>query len=266
VGHVEITRGRQWITVDPGCPVYTGEPERRNWFRGQRAHASVLIDDVELATPGATAFRWQTVAPTPTAEVADRGAHWYCRLAYDYVTPRGTVAHERQVVLVRGHGVIVCDMLAGVGPRAVTVRWPLGARAADVVIDHGDSRASVGDAAIGWMVTTGGGAAAAVEPTRRSPKFGEEVDASALVVSLPAASLPCSIVTSFTPRARGRPVTRVADGGIETTIPPGGCHPARRILFRCGRPPCLSDVLGAPNERRSAIAPAGTADRGGPCD
>jgi|FLOH01.1.fsa_nt_gi hypothetical protein len=37
------------VVVDPGCPVYTGDLEKKAWFKGTAAHATVQLYDVEMA-------------------------------------------------------------------------------------------------------------------------------------------------------------------------------------------------------------------------
>ena len=245
LGHVEIAHGRQLITVDPGCPVYTGEPKRRNWFRSQHAHAGVTIDGSELAVPS-TPFGWARVAPTPAAEAEDRESHWVCRLWYAYPTPRGDVLHERQVVLVRSQGVVVCDLLRGGGPRTVTVRWPLGASRDSVCLDASASRLTIGDSRVRWHQSDGGTVTAAVEATRRSPRFGVEADASALVLTAINAQLPLAIAAAFTARSDPDVAMRQAEHGMDVMLPGAAEVGALTISFRAGALPRVVDADRAP--------------------
>lgn len=247
VGHVEIAHGAEWISVDPGCSVYTSEPELRNWFRGQRAHASVIVDDVELATPSSP-FGWRSVAPTPAAEATDHGTYWYCRLSYDYATPRGTVAHERQVVLIRERGVVVCDFLGGTGSRSLTIRWPLGAKRSDVRIDANDATLRFGSTRVRWLAGGDTVFAASVEPTRRSPKFGIEIDAIALVLSASDAVLPCAIATAFDASSAPSIDIRADDGGMHIAVADDS-GPGMALVLRPGVAPHLTPVAPMPNGR-----------------
>jgi hypothetical protein len=217
LGHVEIAHGAKWTTVDPGCPVYTGAPDRRNWFRGQRAHATIMIDAAELAEPS-TAFGWRTVAPTPSAEAADHEWYWYCRLRYSYPTPGGPVQHERQVVLIRSWGVLVCDLLAGAGQHSVTARWPLGVRHGDAAVESNGQSATVPNCRIVWRWSGREPVIAAIEPTWRSPRFGVEEEASALVVSSSGFALPQTIVTAFTTMENAEPSIEMNQEGALVTI------------------------------------------------
>jgi hypothetical protein len=236
LGHVEVANGAQWIVVDPGCSVYTSEPEQRSWFRGQRAHASVMVDDVPLAIPS-TPFGWRTVAPTPAVEVADHGDHWWCRLWYEYPTPAGAVRCERHVVLVRGRGVVVCDVLDGAGRRGVTLRWPLGVSRADARLAEGNASLTIAESRIHWHAGNGASFATSIEPTRRSPRFGIDVEASALVLSATDVVMPCVIVTSFGSANRPDPAFRDVADGVDVDLPEDGLGGAVTLRFRAGAAP-----------------------------
>jgi len=238
LGHVEIAHGRQWITVDPGCAIYNSDPERRTWYRSQLAHACLVLDATQLATPDVRPFRWASVAPTPNVDVSDHGTYWVCRLRYEYPTPRGLVAHERQVVLVRGCGVIVCDLLSGTNVHDVDVRWPLAVPRTQVT-RCSESSVSLGDCLISWFGLKPQSTTFAVEPTRRSPKFGEEVDASALVLSQRAASMPCALLTAFTRNGEPAPRASVQGDAVDVTIPiaPQAGAGTVHVALRRNQPP-----------------------------
>jgi hypothetical protein len=216
LGHVEIARGAHWLTVDPGCPVYTSEPERRNWFRSQRAHATLQIDDTEVATPS-SAFGWRRVGPTPAAQAVEHGTYWACSLTYAYPIPDGTLEHERQVVLVRSGGVIVCDFVRGGGEHAVVTRWPLGVREADARLESEACRLTVNASRVSWAMT-GPRPRASIGATRRSPRFGVEADASALVLSANGVRLPWRSAVVFTDEAGAPPQFDSVGDGFRVTI------------------------------------------------
>ena len=238
LGHVEIAHGRQWITVDPGCAIYNSEPERRTWYRSQVAHASLTLDATQLATPDARAFRWASIAPTPEADVSDPGTHWCCRLRYEYPTEQASVTHERQVVLVRGIGVIVCDLLGGSGVHDVTVRWPLAVPPTHVT-SHGPSSVAIADYLISWFSSEPNASTFTVEATRRSPKFGEEAEASALVLPHREVTLPWASVTVFTLANATAPATSAVGDAMEVTIAlvPERATSAVRVSFRQNEAP-----------------------------
>jgi hypothetical protein len=229
LGHVEIAHGERWLTVDPGSPLYSSNLERRNWFRGQRAHATVMIDGVELAVPS-TPFGWRTVAPTPVAEVEDHDSYWHCRLWYTYSTPRGPVRHERHVILVRTWGVIVCDFLRASGLRALDVRWPLGVGPSNARLDVDARRLTMAGSQICWEASAGARLASTVEPTQRSPTFGVEKDASSLVLTSSMATLPLAVACAFTSDAEVTPTIEAEQDLVTVVIRATGR--TRPIAFR----------------------------------
>jgi len=261
LGHVEVACGRHWLVVDPGCSIYAGDSTLRDWYRAQRAHATLTVDDTELAIPGGP-FGWRSVAPTPFAEAADEGSYWFCRLRYAFETPSGEVSHERQVVLLRGRGVIVCDRVEGRGRRRVELRWPLADRADANVAELVTGRLTLGGSRVSWATGGDHPVAGAVEPTRRSPSFGEEVDASALVVSAAQTALPFTIVTSFLGSAEAVPVLTTSEETVEWSLPDGSGLRGVRVVFQPGRAPQVADDLAShtPNLESATAARAAASD------
>ena len=240
LGHVEIAHGARWITVDPGCSVYTSEPARRNWFRGQRAHGTLMVDDIELAVPS-TAFGWGRVAPTPAVESADHAAYWWCRLTYAYPLAHGSVEHERQVVLVRSAGVVVCDFVRGHGNHTIVTRWPLGVRQDPRQLVDGACSLTMDGVRASWFVASGNRCLTAVEPTRRSPRFGIEVDASALVLTCEAAALPWYGVVAFTCE-QDPPRFEPNDEGLKVTVTRCATREPAAVWLKPGVSPTLIEA------------------------
>jgi hypothetical protein len=79
----------------------------------------------------------------------------------------------------------------------------------------------VGDSLISWFSSAATPLTRAVVESRRSPKFGEEVDASALVLSQAGAALPVAVLTAFTPAGTHETAARWAEGTMEVTMPAG---------------------------------------------
>jgi hypothetical protein len=236
LGHVEIARGTHRLTVDPGCSMYNSAPARRNWFRSQRAHASLMIDDVELATPS-SAFGWRRVAPTPVVESGDRRDYWWCRLTYPYPVPSGPVEHERQVVLIRSGGVVVCDFVRGNDSHTVVTRWPLGVSQPEARLT-GDGLAMDGSR-VRWFTRAGAPVVASVEATRRSPRFGAEVDACELVLTSTAVSLPWSSTVAFTSDQDALPRFDTVGEATRVTVSRGDSLAAVTVAFTPGAMPAL---------------------------
>jgi len=237
LGHVELARGSTHIVVDPGCAGYTISRAARDHARSEAAHACLVVDGSPLAVPSG-AFSWARVAPTPRHRWGDDGQLWWCELSYDRPDPSGALAHRRQVVLVRGTGVVVCDWISGVPRRGFALHWPLGAAPNDVQLsDHGVTTAAY---AIAWSASSGL-VDASSEPATRAPGYGREEQATLLRLGLHG-SLPVSIVTCFTNRAAqfGR---HFHDGdAVRVELPPGDSGQALVLSARPEAAPSVAPV------------------------
>ncbi len=122
----EICLGGRRIVVDPGCPVYLGDPAERDRYRSTSAHPTVTVDHLEQGpVPVGRAFLLPEAARARVVEVeveATRavGEHrGYARL-------RPGVRHRREVALPpRLAAVVVTDRLLGEGAHVAEVVWPL---------------------------------------------------------------------------------------------------------------------------------------------
>jgi hypothetical protein len=231
LGHVEIAHGATHIVTDPGCAAYTTDLAARDRCRSETSHACLVIDGAPLAEP-AGPFSWARVSPLPTQHGGDTDEVWWCELTYDRPSPNGTVRHHRQVVLVRGRGVVVCDWLDGaVSPFAV--HWPLADRASDLCLS-GDTLAAPAYA-LSWSVT-GGSATATLDAATRSPAYGRVQPSAMLRVMIDARGRAASSVTCF---AESRDALQVAAHDGETvriTYTTRGDVPATLTITRGGSP------------------------------
>ena len=119
-----------------------------------------------------------------------------CRLSASWPrTPWADgLTHRRQVVLVRGLGVIICDWIARVTHGPITVHWPLGAAPNEVTLSE------FGIVTPHYQVAWSGAAGAldaSMESTTRAPGYARDVDAALLRLGYHG-PLPVSVVTCFT--------------------------------------------------------------------
>ena len=128
----------------------------------------------------------------------------------------------------------------------MTVRWPLGASRDSVCLDASASRLTIGDSRVRWHQSDGGTVTAAVEATRRSPRFGVEADASALVLTAINAQLPLAIAAAFTARSDPDVAMRQAEHGMDVMLPGAAEVGALTISFRAGALPRVVDADRAP--------------------
>ncbi len=176
LGHVEISRGSTRIVSDPGCSGYTIDPERRDWYRSEQAHACLAIDDVPLAVPSGS-FSWTRVAPTPTVDEGDSAGLWSCALVYERDGTVGRLTHRRQVVLVPRWGVLIADWLVPSGSERVTLQWPLA--------EAPCASTAAGVSADRYLATWAHAPSATlesatIEPSVASPGYGREVSSQTL--------------------------------------------------------------------------------------
>jgi hypothetical protein len=240
LGHVEIARGAAHVVVDPGCAGYTIGRAARDHARSEAAHACLVAERSPLAVP-AGSFSWLHLAPTPTSRSGDDGQVWWCDLAYERDAMGGRLTHRRQVLLVRGMGVIICDWIAGVTDGTLAVHWPLGVSPNEVALS--DSAVVTPRYRVAWTGAMGN-LDASIESTTRAPGYARQVDAALLRLGY-RGPLPVSVVTSFT-----NPATRLGrhqhDGdSVRLELPDGVAGPARILSIRAGGAPSL-EAMDAP--------------------
>ena len=117
--------GDQEILVDPGTYTYTGEAAWRTYFRGTRAHNTVIVDRLDQAVQE-TAFLWSQPFGT--------------RLIYRNATPDGAVTviashdgYEERLGVIHWRAVaydsagrwLIWDYLSGSGSHHLELNWHL---------------------------------------------------------------------------------------------------------------------------------------------
>jgi hypothetical protein len=219
------------LIVDRGTYVYNAAPAWRRYFRGTRAHSTVVVDGVEQAEPGAGNFQWATrygsrlVRHLTTAEYTlVTGEHdGYRRLA-------APVRHRRSLLSVAGEYWLCIDTLIGTGAHSVEFLFHLapGLEAQTV----GDAMfAAAADAAAGLLIAPAGFDDArtrvmtgATEPLQgwHSDDYGDRRPAPTVittaVVQLPAVwahvLAPCARAPHASPVVESRRV----DAGLSITV------------------------------------------------
>ena len=240
LGHVEIARGATHVVVDPGCAGYTIGRAARDRARSEAAHACLVVEQAPLAVP-AGSFSWLHVAPTPTPRSGDDGQVWWCDLAYTRDGVGGLLTHQRQVLLVRGVGVIVCDWITGVTQGPIAVHWPLGVAPNELALS--EAAVVTPHYQVAWSGAAGA-LDASVESTTRAPGYARHVDAALLRLGY-RGPLPVSVITCF-----ANPGTRLVrhhhDGdSVRLELPDTATRPAGLLSVRAGAAPSL-EVIDVP--------------------
>lgn len=240
LGHVEIAHGATHVVVDPGCAGYTIGRAARDRARSESAHACLVVEQSPLAVP-AGSFSWLHLAPTPTPRSGDDGRLWWCDLVYEREAVGGRLTHRRQVLLVRGMGVAICDWIAGVTDGPIAIHWPLGVAPGEVALT--ESAVTLPHYRVAWSVAVGA-LDASVESTTRAPGYARQVDAALLRLGY-RGPLPVSVITCFT-----NPATRLGrhlhDGdSVRLELLDGVAGPAWILSIRAGEAPSL-EAMDAP--------------------
>jgi hypothetical protein len=232
LGHVEVCVGGVPIVTDPGCPVYTSDLARRDWYRSLAAHASLSIDRNPLAAP-THAFGWRTVAPTPVVRQGATAWGWQLQLQYR-LPGDDAVTHERIVALVANRGVVVFDFVEGTGEHTLEWHWPLTEPSDSAGLSDRCVELHTRHARMSW--STSASATAEVRPSTRSPSYAVEVPSSMLMVSSPAAPVPAAGAFVVTPLSAPQPGIVLASAAEVTVIfPETGDQPAVRIQLQAAR-------------------------------
>ena len=194
LGHVEIARGGTHIIADTGCAAYTVDRELRDWARSEHAHACLVIEGAPLAEPNGP-FSWRRFSPSPRSTWAETADVWWCQVEYERAHQRGRLHHVRQVVLVRGYGLIVADWIAGDAPHQLAFHWPL-AQPSNRVAIHGDHLDIEGQR-MTWLAPSEPNLDASLQPAVRSRGYGRRHDGMLLRLQCISPSLPLTVVTCF---------------------------------------------------------------------
>jgi hypothetical protein len=195
LAHVEIACGELTIVCDPGSSSYTSDLEVRDRERSEAAHACLVLSDTPLAVPRGP-FSWRTVSPDPELRCEHALGSWRCTVRYRRRSKSGELGHVRDVVLMQGFGVLVCDRLEGSLTEPAALHWPLPHDPRTLSMrDDGLDGAGF---AVSW--TCAGGdlpLRPVLQGAHFSPSYGETRPGSHLSLEL-GSTPPVVIATAFT--------------------------------------------------------------------
>lgn len=118
--------GTQDILVDPGTYTYTGDRAWRNYFRGTRAHNTVVVDQMDQAVQE-TAFMWaQPFQTHVTFKEKDHNGVVTILAYHNGYMKRAGVTHWRAVLYLSPDSWLVWDRLTGKGVHQLELNWQLG--------------------------------------------------------------------------------------------------------------------------------------------
>jgi len=198
------------------------------------AHACLVVTDHALASPSGP-FSWSRIAPTPFHSEGESEGAWWCELHYAHPGVSQRLTHRRQVVLVRGQGIIVCDWLEGGVTSGIAVHWPLTAGRSELRLS-GTTLAAL-DYCITWG-TTMGEVHGSVDPTQRSPRYGQSCEAALLRLDY-SGPLPTALVTCFGTPARPLRMQRSAIDAVRVLLAADESDDAATLVMRPGASPAI---------------------------
>jgi len=120
---IEVATQGNNVLVDPGTYTYTGSKEGRDWFRGSKAHSTLMIDDQSSSIP-AGPFSWQTIAQCDTHA-------WNSSARFDYFSgshggyglAAKPVNHVRSILFIKHNYWIICDEVTTSHDTKVNLRY-----------------------------------------------------------------------------------------------------------------------------------------------
>jgi hypothetical protein len=116
--------------IDAGTGSYRADDEWRNYFRGTRAHSTVMVDGIGQAEP-AGPFAWRQ--PRPAARLMHHASSTDIDLVeaqHDaYSSLRDPVTHRRRILFVKGGAGywVIVDDLTGTAEHKLELRYQLAA-------------------------------------------------------------------------------------------------------------------------------------------
>ena len=195
VGHIhddalaiELWCDGEPVFIDPGTYTYTGDEQRRSWYRSAAAHSSAIVDSIPAA-PTDGPFRWRQLRRASVDRSVSGTESHLVELAATFRVNGDIVLHRRRIVAWHHVGWIIWDRFYGAGLHAVDLRYQLHGHPVRVNKPTGLSLPSS-------LVTVFGPADLRFEIVESavSPRYGQLTPASALVLGTKT-ELPVDILT-----------------------------------------------------------------------
>ncbi|HEY7517069.1 MAG TPA: alginate lyase family protein [Methylomirabilota bacterium] len=122
------------LVVDRGTYVYNAAPAWRRYFRGTRAHSTVVIDGVEQATPARGNFQWDTRYRSQIVRHVAVPDYGVVTAEHDgFRRLPAPVGHRRTLLSVAGEYWLCIDAFTGSGTHTAEFRFQL---APDLQVDQ----------------------------------------------------------------------------------------------------------------------------------
>lgn len=121
---IVLNVGGEEILVDPGTYAYHTEPQWRRYFRGTRAHNTLLVDDVDQSTQAGN-FMWSRHAVTRCLHFGEQGTVQRFFGEHDgYSLMRDPIEHQREILYDSARRVFtIRDIVEGQGTHEICQHW-----------------------------------------------------------------------------------------------------------------------------------------------
>jgi len=131
-----LSVGGEEVLVDPGTYAYHTEPEWRRYFRGTRAHNTVVVDDLDQSMQSGN-FMWSRHAIARCLHFGEHGAVQRFLGEHDgYSALRAPIEHQREILYDTIRRIFtIRDIFEGQGTHEISHRWHFSERLAPAVRD-----------------------------------------------------------------------------------------------------------------------------------
>ncbi len=132
---VTVSRNGAPIMIDPGTYRYNGAPEFRRYFKGTRAHNTVVVDGQDQAVQE-TGFLWSRPYSAQVTRFERFGNGFLVEAEHDgYARLAEPVTHMRTIRFVRDAGFVLQDRFEGSGTHDFEINFHLHP---DAEVEHTD--------------------------------------------------------------------------------------------------------------------------------
>lgn len=122
---ITLSKNGHPLLVDPGTYRYNGVPEWRRYFKGTRAHNTVIIDDQDQANQ-ATSFIWSKPYNSRLTTCHKENGNFFFNAAHDgYTRLKNPVQHQRSVVFFDQENFLIKDRFFGTGVHCFQLNFHL---------------------------------------------------------------------------------------------------------------------------------------------
>ena len=122
---IVLRSGDNLVLIDPGTYTYTGDLEWRKYFRGTRAHNTVIVNGLDQSKQE-TAFMWTKPYVSKVKKISQEAGGIIKLLAYHDGYKELGICHWRGIVVFPEGHIFVWDFIDGKNKFDLELNWHLG--------------------------------------------------------------------------------------------------------------------------------------------